>query len=47
MKTVTRATFDRKTTETFEWEAEADVNQFGWVQVRDTRSNRRFMVEVR
>jgi hypothetical protein len=47
MKTVTRATFDRRTSETFVWEAETDVNQFGKVQVRDTRSNRRFVVEVR
>ena len=46
MKTVTQATFARKTTETFEWEAMSDVNKFGKAEVRDTRSGRRFMVEV-
>jgi hypothetical protein len=45
MRYVTRRVFDKKVRDG-EWEAMTDVNSFGTVEVRSTKSGRRFMVKV-
>jgi hypothetical protein len=46
MKRVSQDTFMYKTTKDFTWEAMTDVNKFGMVEVRCTKTSRKFTVMV-